>query len=351
MLDKRRIAFDYLTGLFTFDFLTNVPFVVGLIMNLSVQRLEFHILKTLTLLRIVRLPTVVRYCQRSLLRLGVDEVISEVVKLLFFWIICIHWAACLHIIPGVIMARFRDDVKVNAWYEKRVFQRHDPPGRYVICLFKAIKTFMGGGYVKDLQPSKHFDRIYSSLLTIAGRVGLCVTLAYVFKIIQGMRSSSLRYAELMVQVETYTNRNGVPPTTKAKLKRNYDYKFRKLYFNEREILANVSPSLRQQILVHNTRQLVANSSFFDNLPQFLVLQITSALRSVLYLEGDVVYTVGEVGMSAFFVESGSVAFYSPSGREVCHFSDGDYFGETTLVSEADRHYAKVVALETTKCYK
>lgn len=51
--------------------------------------------------------------------------------------------------------------QVNAWYEKAVFQRHSTFGRYVICLFKAVKTFMGTGYIKDLQPT---EREYSHQL-------------------------------------------------------------------------------------------------------------------------------------------------------------------------------------------
>jgi CRP-like cAMP-binding protein len=153
----------------------------------------------------------------------------------------------------------------------------------------------------------------------------------------------------MVQLNKYTDQKNLPPTTKAKLKNNYDYMFCKRFFNEREILKTVSASLRQQILIHNTRQLVENSPFFDNLPSFLIMKIISALSVELYLESDVIYTLGEVAKSVFFITSGSVAYYSPSGKEVCHFSDGDYFGEMTLVS--DRHYAKAIALETTECYK
>lgn len=304
----------------------------------------------LNLFRIVRLPTFVRYCQRMLLRLEVDDKYLEIFKLLCYWIIAMHWAACLHIIPGIIASRFQH-VKVDAWYEKKVFQRHDAFGKYVICVFKSIKTFMGSGYIKDLQPTEYFDKVYATLLTVIGRVGLCVTFAFIYEIIQGVRSSTLRYDEMMVQLNKYTDHNKLPPSTKAKLKNNYHYMFRKRYFNEREISKTISAPLRQQILVHNTRQLVENSPFFDNLPSYLILKIISTLSVELYLEGDVIYSPGEIGMFVYFITSGSVAFYSPSGKEVCHFSDGDYFGVMTLVSDVEHQYTKVVALETTKCYK
>lgn len=253
--------------------------------------------------------------------------------------------------PGFIASNFNSAIYVDAWYENDTFTKKSSFGQYVICLFKSVKTIMGAGYNGDLIPKKYFDRIYSALLTIVGRIALCVTFAVIYEIIKGARGSSLRYDEIMVQVKKYTDQNKLPSSTRGKLKSNYDYMFRKRYFNEQEILSTVSPPLRHEILVHNTRHLVENSTFFENLPSNLVLKLVTALSVELYLEGDIIYTVGEIGTSVYFIISGSVAFYSPSGKEVCHHSDGDYFGEMSLVSDTEQRYAKVVALEATKCYK
>lgn len=349
---KKTIARKYLRGLFVFDFLTNIPFFVGLGLHMKTNDFYFHLLKILTLFRIVRVPTTVRFCERMFMRLDIDDKYLGIFKMIFHWMLCIHWIACLQVLPGNIASGF-SDTAVDAWYESREFQKHSGSGKYVICIFKCIKAIMGTGYVSDLEPTTWFDKAYAMLTTIVGRVGLCVTLAYIFEILQGMRSAKLRFDEMMVQMHNYTEQNGLPKSTKAKMKNNYDYIFRKRYFNEREILKTVSASLRQQIMIHNTRQLVDNSPFFENLPSSLVLKIISALSVELFLDGDVVYTMGQMGTSVYFITSGSVALYTPSGKEVCHLSDGDYFGEMTLVSDgvAEHHYTKAVALETTECYK
>lgn len=326
-------------------------FFARLVMDPEANHSTFHYIKIFAMFRIVRLPTFNRYCQRILVRIGVDDTCFDLVTLFIFWIIAMHWAACLQLFPGLVVAKFDHGKNVTAWHQQPEFERYGYSGKYVICLFKSAMTIMGTGYIKDLQSIKYFDRIYSSLLTIVGRIGLCVTLAFIYETLQGIASSSLRFNEIMVQLNKYTEQINLPSTTKDKLKNNYDYMFRKQYFNEREILKTVPASLRQQILVHNTRQLVENSPFFENLPLYLILKIISTLTIELYLEGDVIYTMGSVDMFVFFISSGSVAFYSPSGKEVCHFSDGDYFGEMTLVSDIQHHYAKAVALETTECYK
>lgn len=196
--------------------------------------MEYHFVKCLTLFRICRLSTCVQYCQRILLRFGVDDTYLEIFKLLFYWILYIHWAACLHLIPGLIACNFQKNVDVGAWFEHKNFKKQNLYGKYVFCLFKSVKTIMGTGYIGDLIPKRYFDKIYSTSLTIIGRIALCVTLASIYQIIQGARSSSLRYDELMVQLKKYTDQNKLLSSTKAKLKNNYDYMFRKRYFNEQE---------------------------------------------------------------------------------------------------------------------
>lgn len=338
-------------GLFVFDVMTNIPLFLTLIVNNDTTNVMFHFTKLMSLFRIFRLSTFVVYSQRLMLRFGVDDKYLETFKMAAYWILCIHWAACLHIVPGLMASQFRYYVKVHAWYENKSFDKRDAYGKYIICLFKSVKTFMGTGYIKDMQPTTYFDKIYATLLTMFGRIALCITLAYIYEIIQGVRSASLRYDEMMVQLNIYTDQNNLPSSTKMKLKTNYEYMFRKRYFNEHEIWKTVSAPLRQQILIHNTRQLVEDSPFFKNLPTYLIMKIISVLTMELYLEGDVIYMVGQIGTSVYFITSGSVVFYTPSGKEVCHFCDGDYFGEMTLISDTEYHYSTVVALETTECYK
>lgn len=303
------------------------------------------------MLRIFRAKTTVNYLQKTLQRLKVNDKYLFIFKIIAFWLICIHWTTCMHLIPGLIVSDFDERKKVGAWYEYSNFIAHNQSSKYAILLFKSLKTIMGTGFVHDLQPHEAFDTFYSIALTIVGRIGLYITTAYIWIMLQGMMSSKLRYDEMMVQLNKYTSYNRLPAMTQTKLKNNYDYRFRKRYFNEREILHTISSSLRQQIMVHNTRQLVENSPFFENLPSHLIYRIISLLTIELYLENDVIYTVGEIGTSVHFIASGSVAFYSSSGKELYHLRDGDYFGEISLVSDVNYRFCKAIALETTKCYK
>lgn len=277
----------------------------------------------------------------------------EVFYLLTTWLVCIHWAACLFVIPGLISSDFRvQQEKIGAWYELEGFQHQDMFGKYVICLFKSVKTLTGTEYSETFQATVRFDKNYVTFITVAGRIGLCITLAYIYQLVQGMRSSQLRYDEMTVELSRFSQHNHLPEATREKLKKNYEFVFLKRYFNEDEILQTTSTSLRQQILIHNTRHLVEDSPFFHNLPSYLVMRIISSLSVELFSQNDIILNFGEIGKSIYFITSGSVALFTPGGWELCHLTDGDYFGETTLVSgSVEYQHMKVVALEMTECYK
>jgi Cyclic nucleotide-binding domain len=349
ILDLKQIARRYLSGFFIVDLIINLPFFYGFYLSKDIDRL--HFIKLCTLFRLFRTSTFLIYCHRALKRFHVGDKYLDISKILVYWLVGIHWTACLHLIPGLILSRFNISVKVNAWYEYSDYIARDNFTKYAILVFMSIKTVMGMGSVHDLQPRESFDKIYSIILTIVGRIGLFFTFAYIWVMLQGMMSSKLRYDEMMVQINKYTSCHHLPPTTRIKLKNNYDYRFRKRYFNEREILRTISWPLRQQIMIHNTQQLVENSPFFENLPSHLIMRIIASLSIELYLKDDIIYSVGEIGTSVHFITSGSVAFYSSSGKEIVHFTDGDYFGEITFVSDVNYRFCKAVALETTECYK
>nr|CAH7724771.1 unnamed protein product [Callosobruchus chinensis] len=52
----------------------------------------------------------------------------------------------------------------------------------------------------------------------------------------------------------------------------------------------------------------------------------------------------------FFIYFGTVAVYTPTGREICHLQDGAHFGEIALVFNETR-VATVVAVTACELFK
>lgn len=64
-----------------------------------------------------------------------------------------------------------------------------------------------------------------------------------------------------------------------------------------------------------------------------------------------IFRSGEPSTCMYFIAAGTVAIYSPSGREVCHLYDGDYFGEIGLLGGETYRTMCVIAVECCNLYR
>ncbi|CAH1638089.1 unnamed protein product [Spodoptera littoralis] len=113
------------------------------------------------------------------------------------------------------------------------------------------------------------------------------------------------------------------------------------------MLGCVSGQLREDILMHTGRQLVRELEFLKQLPSSLLVQIAFKLRVVIYIAGDIIFKINTVGDCIYFIDRGTVAIYSDSGKEICHLEDGDFFGEIALVMK--HHFRTASAIAVTNC--
>lgn len=60
-----------------------------------------------------------------------------------------------------------------------------------------------------------------------------------------------------------------------------------------------------------------------------------------FLSGDCIY----------FIDKGTVAIYSESGKEICHLEDGDFFGEIALIMKHSVRTASVVAVTNCELFR
>lgn len=328
----------------------NVPFALIAHLLLPKERKLFIYVQTFNFLRVLRLKTAARYFENTLIQLNVDDRFHDAILLVYYWAVFIHFTACLYIVPGLIMSDFRL-IEVNSWFEAKHFQEASFGTKYIMCLSKSVRSIMGNGHINFLKETESFDIIFDYLVTIFGRIGLFISIGFLMLIIKGALSSSQKYDGLMVELDKYMDHHKLPKSTREKLKNTYEFKFDKRYFNETKIIEMLPPSLKHQVMIHNTRELVENSTFFKGLPELLTIKILTSLKPELYMKDDILFLPGEAEQTLYFITSGLIAFYSSSGIEVRHFSDGDYFGISTSLIGENLRFGKAIALDTTECYK
>ena len=96
--------------------------------------------------------------------------------------------------------------------------------------------------------------------------------------------------------------------------------FHSIFSLIKDFFIDLLEELREEILLHSCRRLVENVAVFRNLPKDILASIVANLKFELYLPNDVIVKAGAQGDCMFFLASGSIAVFTPIGKEVSNFN-------------------------------
>lgn len=305
----------------------------------------------MSILKLVRINDYQDYLRRFLVHCRFSDNKIDVTILCILSLITFHQIIGLQLLPGIVAIKFVGDEKHHFWYEESGFKDKSMATQFIICMYRCASTLLGSGFLK-FQPKNFYDKIFLSFMCVFGCIMRFVLFVKILEKLKCIKSHQIKYEEIMNQIHKYVSHKKLSSKIHKKFKQFYDFHYRGSYFPEEKIEACVSDQLKQDILMHNTRTLTEQVSFFSNLSSSVFLCLfVSRLHREIVLEGEAVFDCGEIGHSMYFVASGSLAMFSPSGIEIGHVTEGQYFGEVALVMENERRILTVVALETCELYR
>lgn len=121
---------------------------------------------------------------------------------------------------------------------------------------------------------------------------------------------------MVQQLRDYMKTKDLPHRMIKRVIQYFDFRFQKNYFKEEEILGTLSHKLIEEINMHSCESLIANVNIFKNMPSSVVLKMTNVMKQEIFLPNDVIIQSSTIGDCMYFISSGTVAVYTPSGKEV-----------------------------------
>ncbi|CAH1376702.1 unnamed protein product [Tenebrio molitor] len=343
------IAKHYVFGIyFVPDVLSSIPEMHQL--NLFVNEEIAEVLDYFAMLKIVRILTFIQYTKRMFAFFNVKAFAFLMIKIgLMAFLITHYVACCLYFLPIL----FRH-VKHNE------FTRHNanPQSR---SLARFINFYLNNSYsatslvlgveVDFNYKSPWITYVFCIIIYVVGKFLSTYVTVILVDVLRVYNCLETKFYEMMSQVDSFMTAHQFPLVLQKKLQDYYHYKYRGRYVNESRIEKFISEKLRKEIKYHDCRRLVNSVNIFEHLPQEILEDILSYLKQEIYLASDVIIKAGTVGDGMYFLSSGTVAVSSPSGKEICHLVDGDYFGEIALLVPKQKRIANIIALETCQVYK
>ncbi|XP_017769338.1 PREDICTED: potassium/sodium hyperpolarization-activated cyclic nucleotide-gated channel 3 isoform X8 [Nicrophorus vespilloides] len=346
ILDPKLIAKHYLRTWFFLDLISSIPLdYIFLIFNQfqdfgdSFQILHagralriLRLAKLLSLVRLLRLSRLVRYVSQweEVYFLNMASVFMRIFNLICMMLLIGHWSGCLQFLVPMLQG-----FPSNSWVAINDLQEASWLEQYSWALFKAMSHMLCIGYGR-FPPQSLTDMWLTMLSMISGATCYALFLGHATNLIQSLDSSRRQYREKVKQVEEYMAYRKLPREMRQRITEYFEHRYQGKFFDEECILGELSEKLREDVINYNCRSLVASVPFFANADSNFVSDVVTKLRYEVFQPGDIIIKEGTIGSKMYFIQEGIVDIVMANGDVATSLSDGSYFGEICLLTNARR---------------
>lgn len=347
ILDPKLIAQNYLKTWFFLDLISSIPLdYIFLIFNNKVDDFSdsFQILhagralrilrlaKLLSLVRLLRLSRLVRYVSQweEVYFLNMASVFMRIFNLICMMLLIGHWSGCLQFLVPMLQG-----FPSNSWVAINELQETYWLEQYSWALFKAMSHMLCIGYGR-FPPQSLTDMWLTMLSMISGATCYALFLGHATNLIQSLDSSRRQYREKVKQVEEYMAYRKLPRDMRQRITEYFEHRYQGKFFDEDCILGELSEKLREDVINYNCRSLVASVPFFANADSNFVSDVVTKLKYEVFQPGDIIIKEGTIGTKMYFIQEGVVDIVMANGEVATSLSDGSYFGEICLLTNARR---------------
>ncbi|KAJ8304295.1 hypothetical protein KUTeg_017878, partial [Tegillarca granosa] len=241
-----------------------------------------------------------------------------------------HWNGCLQFLVPMLQEFPRDcwvsieELKDSSWAEQ-----------YTWSLFKALSHMLCIGYGR-FPPQNMTDTWLTILSMLSGATCYALFLGHTTTIIQSFDTSRRLYNEKFKQVEEYMVYRKLPRALRQRISEYYEHRYQGKMFDEETILKELNECLKQEVINHNCRSLVKSVPFFTNADPQFVSEVVSKLNFEVFQPTDWIIREGTMGTKMYFIQEGIVDIITKDQEVATSLSDGSYFGEICLLTNAKR---------------
>ncbi|VDP77058.1 unnamed protein product [Echinostoma caproni] len=299
--------------------------------------------KLLSMLRLLRLTRLVRYVSQWEEFLNIASKFMGIFNLVLLMLLLGHWNACLQYLIPMLM-----EFPPDSWVKRCKLENADWFQQYTWALFKAMSHMLSIGYGR-FPPISIGDAWITIVSMMSGATCYALFVGHAAALIQSFDTSKRLYREKFKQVEEYMAYRKLPRALRQRIANYYEHRYQGKMFDEAQILNEFSECLREQIINYNCRALVAAVPFFTYADQDFVSEVVTKLKFEVFQPGDLIIKEGTMGNKMYFIQEGIVDIITKDGEVATSLSDGSYFGEICLLTNA-RRVASVKAVVYSNLY-
>ena len=325
------IAQKYMSGWFWIDAPSSIPIEL-LELVVGEASADVAAMRMLRLFRLIRLLKLFKMSEMRT-RLEDNEIhinlhLMRLVTLVCQLLYCAHLLGC-----GWFYTTWFPTEDGRTWllrYDAEAADR-EVSYKYMISVYWALTTLTTVGY-GDITPQNNLERMYSCLALLTGSLVFATMLASVNSLVAALDRQGAEAEEKLDQVKEYMRFRNLPRDLVVRMRRYYTYFYsHKTVFDESDILGNLTPSLRYEVVTYALKETIQCIPLFKALDPEFQAEVFPLLKPMSASPREIIYSRGDRPDGLFFLLKGQVEVISSfDGRVLYRVGPHRYFGESAI---------------------
>lgn len=297
--------------------------------------------KSVKMLRLLRLTKMLRLARIKKLLSHYEDNLQpylQIGKLVSIGVVIVYIAHCLSCVwYAVGCSSTPEDVissngTLTEGWVYRVLggpKTRDTWSEYLSAFYWATTTLTTVGY-GDINAQNNEEMLVACAAELVGGILFGILVGTLASLITEGRMADQYYKQRMESLREFLRVKKVPTGLRRQIRKYFENYYTEKSFDEREVLAQLSPALSIKLLNHIYVKVVRDVAIFQDLDELVLTKICLALQPLKVRAGDHIMEEGEPGLEMYVILSGEVeVVHGNKGEEI--LSAGASFGELELV--------------------
>ncbi|CAD8181119.1 unnamed protein product [Paramecium pentaurelia] len=247
--NRKRLIKRYLKREFVIDMVLIIPFFIG-------RQFDFIYLDLVIILKVFQISKLTNSLFNRLELTQQQTTVFELVKLIFFILLCAHFSACIWHKLGVW-----GNKNTVTWLIKEQLYNSMWIDRYVVSFYWSIVTMTTIGY-GDITPVNLTERLFCIIMTLISTATFAYSVNSIGQIFQDMSKQSVQFKTNMNSLNKFLKNQKVSTTLQIKFRRYFEYFWSKPSQEVIQFQEQIPQQLKDQMIVDINIKLLKQLDLF-----------------------------------------------------------------------------------------